>query len=105
MLGDVVIDGRKVAGGAQRRSKWGVLHQGSIAAKLSAEQLKEGFRKALDVEFQPCTLFFEEIALSETLAREKYTTDQWSGKTELMESAGKQSQESATSGEPSSGED
>ena len=30
---DVIIDGRKIAGGAQRRVQWGLLHQGSIHLK------------------------------------------------------------------------
>ena len=34
---DVVVDGRKVGGAAQRRTKFGYLHQGSIALALPAE--------------------------------------------------------------------
>jgi len=94
--GDVMVNGRKLAGGAQRRSQWGILHQGSIAAKISAEQLKEGFRKTLGVEFESCKLFFEEMALSEELAREKYATDQWNGKAKFMEREARQRQRSVT---------
>ena len=50
--GDVVADGRKLAGGAQRRTKSGMLHQGSIAAKLSADQLKRGFEETLGVRIR-----------------------------------------------------
>ncbi len=49
--GDVVTDGRKLAGGAQRRTKSGMLHQGSIAAKISAKQLLQGFRETLGIDF------------------------------------------------------
>ena len=45
--GDVVVDGRKLAGAAQRRTKWGLLHQGSIAASVTAESLRRGFRRIL----------------------------------------------------------
>ena len=102
--GDVVDNGRKLAGGAQRRSQWGILHQGSIALKISAGQLKEGFREALDVEFEPCKLFFEEVALSEQLALEKYATDQWNGKAKFIEREARQRHKVSTLGEPPSGE-
>ena len=47
----------KLAGGAQRRTKSGMLHQGSIAAKLSAEQIKHGFQEALGIEFEIYELY------------------------------------------------
>jgi lipoyl(octanoyl) transferase len=75
--GDVVADGRKLAGGAQRRTKSGLLHQGSIAAKLSADQIKHGFQEALRVEFEIYELTDAERTHAEKLVREKYATDAW----------------------------
>lgn len=75
--GDVVADGRKLAGGAQRRTKSGMLHQGSIASKLSAEQLKHGFEDTLNVGFAVYELTDTERALAEKLAREKYSAASW----------------------------
>jgi lipoate-protein ligase A len=75
--GDVVAEGRKLAGGAQRRTKAGLLHQGSIAAKLSAEQIKHGFQEALGVEFEIYELADAERMQAENLVREKYATDAW----------------------------
>ena len=75
--GDVVLDGRKLAGGAQRRTKSGLLHQGSIAAKIHDDDLQEAFCKTLAVEFHPCQLSASELALAERLVREKYATDRW----------------------------
>lgn len=75
--GDVMDGGRKLAGGAQRRTKSGMLHQGSIAANLSAEQLKRGFQDALDVGFAVYELTDAERALAEKLAREKYNAASW----------------------------
>lgn len=75
--GDIVAGGRKLAGGAQRRTKSGMLHQGSIAAKLSADQIKHGFQEALGVEFQTYELTEAERARAEELVREKYATDAW----------------------------
>jgi lipoate-protein ligase A len=75
--GDVMARGRKLAGGAQRRAKWGLLHQGSIAAKLTVEQLQDGFRSALGVEFRPYSVSQEERETAERLSREKYITERW----------------------------
>lgn len=75
--GNVVADGRKLAGGAQRRTKAGLLHQGSIAAKLSADQIKHGFQEALGVEFEIYELADAERTRAEKLVREKYATDAW----------------------------
>jgi lipoate-protein ligase A len=72
-----VADGRKLAGGAQRRTRSGLLHQGSIAAKLSAKQIKHGFQEALRVEFQTYKLPDTERTQAEKLVREKYATDAW----------------------------
>jgi lipoyl(octanoyl) transferase len=77
VYGDVVAGGRKLAGGAQRRTKWGMLHQGSIAARLSADQLSEGFCRELSVVFARCELTDVERQLAEKLTREKYSTDGW----------------------------
>jgi len=75
--GDVVADGRKLAGGAQRRTKAGLLHQGSVAAKLSADQIKHGFQEALGVEFEIYELTDAEKTRADKLVREKYATDAW----------------------------
>ena len=77
VAGDVVADGKKLAGAAQRRAKTGMLHQGSIATILTADQLIAGFRKVLRAEFDRYELSAEESALSERLAREKYGTNDW----------------------------
>jgi lipoate-protein ligase A len=75
--GDVVLDGRKVAGGAQRRTKYGMLHQGSIAARLSARQLQQGFQEALAADFEKYEVTEAERTLAERLTQEKYATAMW----------------------------
>ena len=77
VLGDVMADGRKLAGGAQRRNRHGVLHQGSIASRITAEQFVDGFSAELGARFEPYALTREERALAERLAREKYATVRW----------------------------
>jgi lipoate-protein ligase A len=78
VAGDVVANGRKLAGAAQRRTKWGLLHQGSIAARVTAERLKRGFSAILGVGFEGYKLSAAERALAGKLAREKYATGGWS---------------------------
>lgn len=77
--GDVVAEGRKLAGAAQRRTKHGILHQGSIAVEITADQLQAGFRQTFHADFQPYGLSPEK-ALAEKLAHEKYATDAWNRK-------------------------
>lgn len=45
---DLVIEGRKVAGGAQRKTKQGLLHQGSLCLSLPSKALKPLFKPGLD---------------------------------------------------------
>jgi len=73
VAGDVVADGRKLAGGAQRRNRDGMLHQGSIAARVTGEQLCRAF----GVEFASYTLTGEEQTMVTWLADGKYRNDAW----------------------------
>lgn len=77
VTGDVVANGEKLAGGAQRRGKWGMLHQGSIAAHVPSAQLQAAFRRAFGIEFLLYTLSPAEQTLAAQLAAEKYATDVW----------------------------
>jgi lipoate-protein ligase A len=45
MIYDVMVDGRKVSGGAQRRTKHGFLHQGTIALTAPSEEFLKGVLK------------------------------------------------------------
>ena len=73
VAGDVVADGQKLAGGAQRRNRNGMLHQGSIAANVAGEQLCRAF----GMEFVPYTINGEERAMVTWLADGKYRNDAW----------------------------
>lgn len=77
---DVVADGRKVAGAAQRRLKRGLLHQGSVLlpvdAKLNGE-LQSGFEAALGAVFERFEPPPALLALAEKLRAEKYATTAW----------------------------
>ena len=85
---DVLLGDRKVAGSAQRRSKDGILHQGSlhfggplpVSREVLAEAMLRGFREVMKVQtepFQPDKAFLDAI---EQRCREKYETVQWNAR-------------------------
>ena len=77
VAGDVVLDGRKLAGGAQRRNKHGMLHQGSIAVKISSAALRRAFCEVLEAGVYDYQFSDAERTQAEELARTKYATDAW----------------------------
>lgn len=79
--GDVVFDGRKLAGGAQRRTQSGMLHQGSIARRLSTSRVVAGFQATMKITFDPMALPIAVAQLADRLAREKYATVDWNQRT------------------------
>ncbi len=75
--GDVVANGQKLAGGAQRRTKFGMLHQGSIAAPVPVARLRRGFAETMGIAFEPYELSAAERAVATRLSAEKYGTVAW----------------------------
>lgn len=81
---DVVNDaGGKLAGAAQRRTRWGLLHQGSVVEPGLAGRRREWQAALADlltgnrgelVDWQPPSSYLEE---AENLAAEKYTLQSW----------------------------
>jgi len=81
---DVVAEGKKYAGAAQRRTKSGILHQGSIDLtkldcdkKLFTKKLLCAFEKQFNmqfIDFKPNS-DLEQRAIE--LAEEKYSTEDW----------------------------
>ena len=86
---DIIVGTKKIAGAAQRRTKSGILHQGSILKEVAdgnVEALQESMIYALQREFNiefdpfvPDELFIEE---TEKLAEEKYHSASWNKKRE-----------------------
>lgn len=74
---DIMLDGMKVAGAAQRRTRKGLLHQGSIQLRqlppLFAGDMAAVFSKDILVR----TLTVTELETATRLAEEKYGTDTW----------------------------
>ncbi len=72
VAGDVVTGNQKLAGGAQRRGRDGVLHQGSIAGRVDANRLLAGFRQEFQIKFAPYELTAAEQTEADRLRRGKY---------------------------------
>ena len=85
---DVMLNDRKVAGAAQRRNRYGLLHQGSIEMGplrgLDRVTLRQALRSQFEEQFQCATVAFEppESLFSDTddLVNQKYGTDAWNRK-------------------------
>jgi lipoyl(octanoyl) transferase len=74
---DVMMDGRKVAGAAQRRTRRGLLQQGSIQGFAMKTDLAQRFAQALSAN---CSEFKITKAISkqaQEVAQQKYGTESW----------------------------
>ena len=81
---DVVAAGKKYAGAAQRRTKTGILHQGSIDLeiidcdkKLLTKKLLKAFEKQFNmqfIEFKPNAVLLKRAT---ELAEKKYASENW----------------------------
>jgi len=74
---DVMVDGRKVAGAAQRKTRNGLLHQGSIQRENLDEKFRSIFGKLLAKQLITNNIEINIIDAAEKLAVAKYATDAW----------------------------
>jgi lipoate-protein ligase A len=74
---DVLIDSRKVAGAAQRRTRGGLLQQGSVQYVDLGNDLAERFAQALSEARCEKSLNKSLIERAEKIAEQKYGTDSW----------------------------
>ncbi len=74
---DVMLLGRKIAGAAQRRTRGGFLHQGSIQLPDLRESFRERFAAALSLTIERAEISTPLLARAATLVAEKYGTDAW----------------------------
>ena len=85
---DIMLGGRKVGGGAQRRVREGILHQGSlhfggplpVPRHVMQTAILEGFRAVMGmrpVTFTPSPEFW---GLTLSLRSERYNSDAWNRK-------------------------
>jgi lipoate-protein ligase A len=74
---DVMIDGCKVAGAAQRRTRRGLLQQGSIQGIEFEDSLTEQFAQALSTTCRERKVHEEVLNRAGELAEQKYGTESW----------------------------
>jgi lipoyl(octanoyl) transferase len=74
---DVMMDGRKIAGAAQRRTRRGLLQQGSIQGITMKSDLTQKFAQELSANCSECEINEEIYGRARELARQKYGTESW----------------------------
>jgi lipoyl(octanoyl) transferase len=74
---DVISEGRKIAGAAHRRSRAGLLHQGSIQDAKLPHRFIDDFARTLCDRFERRVLSQELIDRASTIAQAKYGTIEW----------------------------
>lgn len=74
---DVMVDGRKIAGAAQRRTRQGLLHQGSIQGIDGVNGLADRFARALSTNCTERKIDEEILNRALELAHDKYGADFW----------------------------
>jgi lipoate-protein ligase A len=74
---DVMLNGRKIAGAAQRRTRNGLLHQGSIQDVDLGNGLAEKFAQALCEKCGERKIDNDALKRARELADQKYGTDAW----------------------------
>lgn len=82
---DLLLNGRKIAGSAQRRTAEGLLHQGSLhfdgplpfPRPQIAEALRNGLAKVMKVSLENFMPDDALLASIETFRHDKYATDAW----------------------------
>jgi lipoate-protein ligase A len=73
---DLMIRNQKIAGAAQRRTRDGLLHQGSIQL-ANSDVLRDRFAARFARSVRRRDLAAEEVERAESLALKKYATREW----------------------------
>ena len=74
---DVMLEGRKIAGAAHRRSRAGLLHQGSIQQINLPGQIREDFAQLLCANFKPSSFSSSLQKRADKISCAKYGTSEW----------------------------
>jgi lipoate-protein ligase A len=74
---DVMVNGRKVAGAAQRRTRVGLLHQGSLQGVDLGNDLADRFAKGLSNSCNMRNLSAAVYDRAQKIAAQKYGTQSW----------------------------
>ena len=74
---DVMVDGRKVAGAAQRRTRRGLLQQGSIQGVAITTDFAQRFARSLSANRSQFRIDEEILKRARELVEQKYGSDSW----------------------------
>jgi lipoate-protein ligase A len=74
---DVMMDGRKIAGAAQRRNRRGLLQQGSIQGFAMNTDLAQRFAQALSANCSEFEITKAILKQAQKVAQQKYGTESW----------------------------
>ncbi|CAN5541524.1 hypothetical protein BH20VER3_BH20VER3_05310 [soil metagenome] len=74
---DLLLEGRKIAGAAQRRTRAGFLHQGSIQLPDLTREFRERFASSLASQVHLADMSAGALERATVLAAGKYGTDAW----------------------------
>ena len=74
---DVMMDGRKIAGAAQRRARRGLLQQGSIQGFAMSTDLAQRFAQALSANCSESEITKAILKQAQQVAHQKYGTESW----------------------------
>lgn len=77
---DILFDETKVAGGGQKRTRKGFLHQGSLQLPLDHHPTPAILASAMSDKVNPFTPTSELLCQAEELARSRYSTLEWINK-------------------------
>ena len=74
---DVISNGKKIAGAAHRRTRSGLLHQGSIQQRDLPSRFRDDFARILCKHFSRQTASPEVLERAATIAAARYGTTEW----------------------------
>ena len=74
---DVISGGQKIAGAAHRRTRTGLLHQGSIQRNNLPDRFREDFAGILCPQFERITLSSKMSDRATEIAEKRYGTNEW----------------------------
>ena len=77
VISDVVENGHKIAGAAHRKTRHGLLHQGSIQIADLDERFRNVFAALLSNQTTPGSVGAAVLGAAEELAANKYATTAW----------------------------
>jgi lipoate-protein ligase A len=75
--GDLLLAGRKIAGAGQRRSRYGLLHQGSVSGVALPEDFPARLAAALAERVQPFPAGRLPVEAAKDLTHRRYGTESW----------------------------